>query len=129
MAILSDTALAGADFDGTPGNGEIDFPSFNGLESGNDQRRALITSVGVSCLSDMATVAVRMASSKVQLDAGDYIEIGYAASSKGLSLVACHILVPNDWLVFVVTTGAAASDKFYNIDWSRTQLTTRLGGA
>lgn len=129
MPLISDTAAALSDFDGTPGNGEIDFPGFSGISTANDTVRAMVTSLGLSSSVDMATVSIRLASSKAQHDAGNFVEVGYAEASRGVSLVACHILVPVGFLMFFVTTGAANAIKYLNVDWQRVELTTRFGGS
>jgi hypothetical protein len=119
MPLYSKTAAAAADFDGT-GDGDLDFAIGN-----TDAERALIQNIGLSSTIDMATQFIRLAPSKAQLDLGEYIELTFnGAASLGVSLYSCEILVPTGWHLFVVTTGASAAIKYWNVDWRRVAYTT-----
>jgi hypothetical protein len=121
MPLFQDQALTGTDFDGTPGNGELDF----GLATGNDGERAMIMNVGLSSPINVDTFFFRLASSKVQLDAGDYIELGFNGSaSLGGSIYGCEIVVPVDWFFYCVTSGLTAATKFLTVDWRAVTFTT-----
>ncbi len=120
MPLFLDSSSAGQNFGGTPGNGELDF----GIGA-TDAARALIQNIGLSSNSDIGTIALRMARNASQLGLGSYIELAFEATpTRGISLFSCNIFVPPEWFLFLVTTGASADDKFWNVDWRRISYST-----
>lgn len=123
MAILSTSAGAGVDFDGTVGQGEF---LLGGLV-GNDPKRILIHSVGVSADSNILTVSVKLAPSLAAANGDLFLEIlALAEAAPGVMKTGCSILVPPAWNVYFFSTDSGAATKNAILDFRR--ITYRLDG-
>lgn len=120
MPLFQDDSPAAANFDGTIGNGQLDFAL-----GATDAARALILNIGLSSNSDIGTISLRLSGSSAQLALGSYIELAFESSpTRGISLFGCDIVVPAQWRLHLVTTGVSLDTKFWNVDWRRISYST-----
>lgn len=123
MAVISQAAGAGVDYDGTVGQGEF---ILGGLV-GNDPARVIIHNVGVSADSDITSVSVKMAPSLADANGDLFLEIlALAQAAPGIMKTGCQIIVPASWNVYFFSTDSGAATKNAILDFRR--ITYRLDG-
>lgn len=111
------TRASGADFDGTTTtSGEFVLTK---LKSGDDTQRPELFTVSVQCTLQMSSIIVRAAATLADATGTGitFIELINVIDAIGAQKTCCRCILPNDWKVFVITTGAVAAEKKALVDW------------
>lgn len=105
MPLLQETVPSGTDFDGTAGQGLIDFSAvFSDVSNLDDSVRAVIMGLGVSAEDDvLRSTIVRLGPAGLLITDLGYLQLANSTDSQGISIFGCSIVVPRTFSLFVFT--------------------------
>jgi hypothetical protein len=111
------SVATGIDFDGlSDSTGQFKLSQ---LKAGDDTQRPELFSVSVQSTVVMDSIVVRAAQTVGNATGTgiEFIELLNEVNVAGVQKTCCRCILPNDWSVFVITTGTAAAAKTALVDW------------
>ncbi len=127
MPQLQLTLVAGTDFDGTVGQGLLDFSTIlTEISDGDDSVRALVMNIGVSApAGGLEDTTIRLAPAGSVIGDLGYVQLAKSDDATGVSLYGCNITVPRAFDFQVYTTELAAVEKQLIVDWRAIRIMPR----
>ncbi len=134
MPQITQTLAAGVNFDGTAGNGLIDFPAASPTKAGDDTQRVnvITASIAIGQVSGNArlrdvVIAFGPSLDAVKDDGNGYLFV--ADSDVHQFVVPLGLVLPPHWLGFVFATEASGTFiKTMVLDYNRVTLAPVAGG-